>query len=151
MMRTITCVGILGAIILFLSSCFAFGMEPFGPGMEDYSYSVGTGYMLDRTSGHQISIVPQDGNDGTKPEIGAKVVQVAWDERYVLAKRFGLKKAYPDNPNNSYEIPDETNVQYYILDTIDLKLYGGFDLDEFEQTKVELEISDELILKDVGK
>lgn len=137
--------------MLFLSGCVGLKLEPFGPGMEDYDYSVGTGYMLERTSGHQISIVPQGGNDGTKPEIGAKVVQIAWNERYVLAKQVGLKKAYPDNPDNSYEIPDETVVRYYILDTIDLELYGGFDLETFEQKKEELEIPDELILQDVRR
>lgn len=71
--------------MMLLSGCVS-------PGMEDYSYTVGTDYMLVRTSGHQISVVPKDGNDGTKPEIKAKVVQIAWDERYVLAKRLGLKK-----------------------------------------------------------
>ncbi len=134
---------VIGSIMVFLSGCF-------GPGMEDYSYTVGTGYMLDRTSGHQISVVPIGGNDGTKPEIKAKVVQIAWDERYVVAKQLGLKKAYPDNPNNSYEVPDENAVQYFILDTIDLKLYGGFDFDEFQQKEKELGIADKLVLKDVN-
>ena len=143
MRRIIIFMSIIGSIMVFLSGCF-------GPGMEDYSYTVGTGYMLDRTSGHQISVVPIGGNDGTKPEIKAKVVQIAWDERYVVAKQLGLKKAYPDNPNNSYEVPDENAVQYFILDTIDLKLYGGFDFDEFQQKEKELGIADKLVLKDVN-
>ena len=136
-------ISIISSILIFFTGCF-------GPGMEDYSYTVGTGYMLVRTSGHQISVVPKNGNDGTKPEISAKVDQIAWDERYVLVKQLGLKKAYPDNPNNSYEIPDENVVNYFILDTIDLKLYGGFDLKEFQQQRIDLGISDKLVLKDVS-
>lgn len=128
--------------MIFLSGCF-------GSGMEDYSYTVGSGYMLVRTSGHQISVVPIDGNDGTKPEIKAKVVQIAWDERYVRAKQLGLKKAYSDNPNNSYEVPDENVVKYFILDTIDLKLYDEFNFDEFQQQEKELRIAEKMVLKDV--
>ncbi len=135
-------IGIISGIMMLLSGCVS-------PGMEDYSYTVGTDYMLVRTSGHQISVVPEDGNGGTKPEIKAKVVQIAWDERYVLAKQLGLKKAYPDNPNNSYEIPDEKAVQYFILDTIDLKLYGGLNFEQFKQQRIDLGVSDKLILKDV--
>lgn len=142
MRRVAIFTSVIGSIMVFLSGCF-------GPGMEDYSYTVGSGYMLVRTSGHQISVVPIDGNDGTKPEIKAKVVQIAWNERYVTAKQLGLKKAYPDNPNNSYEVPDENVVQYFILDTIDLKLYGGFNFDEFQQQEKELGIS-EMVLKDVN-
>lgn len=142
MRRVIFFLSIVSSIVIFLSGCF-------GPGMEDYSYSVGTGYILVRTSGHQISVIPKDGNDGTKPEIKAKIVQIAWDTRYVIAKQVGLKKAYPNNPNNSYEIPDESVVQYFILDTIDLKLYGGFDFENFQQQRTTLGISDNLVLKDV--
>lgn len=143
MRRVMIFMGIISSVIVFLSGCF-------GPGMGDYSYTVGTGYMLVRTSGHQISVVPQNGNDGTKPEIKAKVVQIAWDERYVIAKQLGLKKAYPDNPNNAYQVPDENAVQYYIIDTIDLILYGGFNLDEFQQQKESLGISEKMVLRDVG-
>lgn len=67
----------------------------------------------------------------------------------MLAKQLGLKKAYPDNPNNSYEIPDEKAVQYFILDTIDLKLYGGLNSEQFKQQRIDLGVSDKLILKDV--
>ncbi len=143
MRRVIIFISIISSIMMLLSGCF-------GPGMQDYGYAVGTGYKLVRTSGHQISVIPTDGNDGTKPEIKAKVVQIAWDERYVTAKQLGLKRAYPDNPDNSYEIPDKSAVRYFILDTIDLKLYGGFDYDEFKQKEEELGIAEKLVLKDVG-
>lgn len=144
MRRAIIFMSIIGSTMVFLAGCF-------GPGMEDYSYTMGSGYELIRTSGHQISVVPIGGNDGTKPEIKAKVVQIAWDDRYVVAKQLGLKKAYPDNPDNSYEVPDENAVQYFILDTVDLKLYGGFNFDEFQQQERELGIAEKMTLKDVNR
>ena len=130
-------------ITTLLSSCF-------GPGTQDYGYNVGTGYKLVRTSGHQISVIPENGNDGTKPEIKPKVVQIAWNEQFVMVKQFGLKRAYPDNPNNTYEVPDENQVQYFILDTIQLELYGGYDLNEFSEKRKLLGISDDIKLKDVN-
>ena len=74
MRRAIIFMSIIGSTMVFLAGCF-------GPGMEDYSYTMGSGYELIRTSGHQISVVPIRGNDGTKPELKAKVVQIAWDDR----------------------------------------------------------------------
>lgn len=62
-----------------------------------------------------------------------------------------MKKAYPDNPDNSYEVPDENAVQYFILDTVDLKLYGGFNFDEFQQQEKELGIAEKMTLKDVNR
>lgn len=142
MKRRVASIAVAGAIMLLLSSCEGGGI---GPGIEDYEYPVGTGYEVFRSSGHQIVVI-QEGGGGTKPMIGAKVVQVAWNDRYVLAKQYGLKRA---NSTNNYMIPDETVVNYYILDTIDLVLYGGFTWKEFEEKKADLNIPDELVLRNV--
>lgn len=40
-------------------------------------------------------------------------------------------------------------MQYFILDTIDLKLYGGLNFEQFKQQRIDLGVSDKLILKDV--
>jgi len=140
---------LLGIIMIWsvfmLAGCF----NGFGPGTQDYEYNVGTGYKLYRISGHNIVVAP-DGNWSEKPVIEAKVTEIAWDERYVLAKQLGLKRVYPDNPNNTYEVPAESKVQYFILDTVDLKIYGGYNLDEFTEERKALGISDELKLEDVS-
>lgn len=146
---------LIGGVIIiatFLSGCKELVMG-LGPGAQDYSYEVGTGYKLIRSSAHMIQILPVGGNDLTnpKPEINSKVVEIAWNERYVLAKQIGLKLQHPNNPNNTYEIPDNSIVSYYILDTVELRLYGGYTLEEFNKEKTTLEISEELILKDVNR
>ena len=142
MRKTLIVMIIITLMITMLTGCF-------GPGAQDYEYEVGTGYKLHRISGHNIVVAP-DGNWNEKPVIEAKVVQIAWDERYVIAKQLGLKRAYPDNPNNTYKIPDANVVKYFILDTVELKLYGGYGFDELLEQRKILEISDDLVLKDVN-
>ena len=68
-------------------------LSGLGPGSQDYDYNVGTGYKLARSSAHRILVEPIGGmySDNPKPVIRPKVVQIAWDERYVLAKQVGLK------------------------------------------------------------
>jgi len=133
---------ILITFLLTIASC---------AGVGDFAFEVGTGYELWRSSAHVVRVQPIEENrlsrGGEMPRIEAKVVEIAWDERYVLAKRFNLIN-HPENPNRP-EIPDETKAYYYILDTIDLILYGAFDLEGFEQKRQELGISDDLILQPV--
>lgn len=81
--------------------------------------------------------------------IPPKVVEIAWNDRYVIAKSFGLKKAYPDNPENTYEIPNETIVFYWILDTTADALYGGYSKEEFEKALIDFKI-EELELKSIN-
>jgi len=158
MRKIIIVMGIITLMLAILNGCDSMA---FGPGMLDYSYAVGTGYKLVRSSGHEIDVTPIGGisDDDPKPFIRAKVVEIAWDERYVLAKRLALKPD-PKHPNSGYEIPDKTKVFYYILDTlypldndtIKPKLYAPFDdFNEFSKKRKELGISDELVLKDVSK
>ena len=145
MKKILLSVGSLISVVAVLANC------GFGPGMQDYSYDVGTGYKLVRSSSHTIQIIPIGGNDLTnpKPEISPKVVEIAWDERYILAKQVGLKRAYPWNPNNSYQVPDNSIVLYFILDTAELELYGGYDFNSFSEKRNELGISADIVLKAV--
>lgn len=56
--------------------------------------------------------------------VPAKITKLAWNEKYILAKQLGLKRKYPDNVNNTYEIPDESKVSYWILEVGNVKIYG---------------------------
>ena len=139
-------------IVLFL--LFSIDFEnfsdmAFGPGMSDYEFSAGCGYKVFRSSKHNIKIIPASGDHSDGPVIGAKVVQYASDDRYVLAKQVGLKRKYPENVNNTYMIPDESVQNYYILDAREKKLYGPYSLDEFNQKRTEFGISPKLKFKNV--
>lgn len=70
------------------------------------------------------------------------------DDRYILAKRYELK---PDPKlTNGYEIPDETKVFYYILDTSVPKIYVCSNKDEFNEKRKALKASATLKLRDVA-
>lgn len=98
------------------------------PGYSDYSYNLINGYILARSSNHEIMIVPEDGWQSDEQIIPAKVVEVAWNDRYVIAKQYGLKLK---NDYNTYEIPDRSKEYYWILDTEQQRKYGPYNKKEF--------------------
>lgn len=131
---------IFGILILLFCITIGIGVFFFGPGTQDYEYDVGTGYQLNRSSAHQITISPKleylEG-DYNADSIPTKVIELAWNERYVIAKQFGMKSRSPNNPDDLYEEVDKTKTYYWILDTLDKKRYGPFDLADFkEQLKI---------------
>ena len=107
-----------------------------GPGLADYSYDLACDYTLVRSSGHQISICHK-GSNLAGVHIEAKVVEVAWNDRYIVAKRLGLVN---ENDHNRYQVPDEDDVSYWIIDAHTDTLYGGYNLGEFKAKQKELNI-----------
>ena len=80
------------------------------------------------------------------PMVPAKVVEVAFDDRFILAKRYRLK---PDPKIRNYEIPDKTTAEYYILDALISKIYVCSNLDEFNKRRETLKVPATLKLKDI--
>jgi len=125
-----------GCILLFIIVCGSLGGYYFliavSPGQFDYDYDVGNGsYTLHRSNAHSITITPKEGYTKETEIIPEKVVEIAWNNQYVIAKQYGMKRAYPDNPNNIYKIPDESIVNYWILDTENKERYGPYTYEEF--------------------
>jgi len=149
MKRTICLIITFFCAILTSSCTVPTSCVAFGPGTQDYRYDVGNGYILVRSSAHEIRVVPKGGWQNDNVTIPPKVVEIAWNDTYVIAKQLGLKKANPDAPNSSYKIPDENKVNYWILNTIERQRYGPYTEDEFTEKLIEFELTD-LILKDVG-
>lgn len=120
-------------------------------GAGDYVVSLPGGYSLLRGSAHMITINKNiDENIWSEAVIPAKITKLAWNEKYILAKQLGLKRQYPNDPNNTYEIPDESKVSYWILEVVEGKIYGPLTEDEFIKEKKELSIPDNIILKKVS-
>ena len=133
MMKNII-IGVIGIfVIIFFVIIFAIlmGNGGIGPGLSDYEYDVANGYIVSRNSTHQIEIIPQNGYQSENEIIPEKVIEVAWNNRYIVAKQIGLKRAYPNDPNNMYEIPDESIVNYWILDSENRVRYGPFSYEKF--------------------
>lgn len=134
------------SVLLLMCSCDRWGI---GPGMYDFSYDVATGYILARTSAHEVQIHPQTAFSPTDPQIRPKVIKVAWNSRFVLAMQHPLKPRSPNNPNDTYKVPDTATTNYWILDASVPAVYGPFDKSEFEKRRSTLTVPPELILKSV--
>ena len=131
-------------VSLFLASC----RPAFGPGPADFSAKLTGDYFVHRTSAHQIIISPQNYSDET-PIIPTKVVECALYRDLIMAKRQGLKRRSPNNPNDTYEEPDETAFDYWILDTAAPKVFGPMSLAEFNAKRHELLVPESIALKDI--
>lgn len=112
---------------------------PFlGPGWQDFTYDVGAGYVLQRTSPHEVIIRPT-GPAYDKPTIGPKVVGLAWNDEFILARRQSLG---PDLT------PVDASFDYWILETRASRLRGPMDFEEFSRTRAELMVPANLRLQE---
>lgn len=146
---TISAIGILIVLLPFLLMAYLFIgaqfhlFDDFNPNPE---IQLINGYTYDCTSSHMCRIY----HDGT-PVVPEKVVELDYDDRYIIVKQYGMKPKYPNNPNNSYEIPNENEIYYRIIDTKEIVIFGPYDnLNEFKEKADELNIS-YLKFKDVKK
>lgn len=135
--------------IQLLAVCvLALGCGGFGPGSQDFTAALPSGYFIYRNSSHEIFVAPAVWYDHT-PMIPAKVVELDHDERFVIAKQQLLELRSPNNPNDTYEQPKPGAYQYWILDLQVPKAYGPLSFDEFEVQQKKLGISTSLKLLDV--
>jgi hypothetical protein len=159
--------GLGGCVMLIMIMIVGCDGDGFGPGMFDFEIDLTHDWVLVRTSGHEITVnCPRIGNskvyseNGTllssTPEIPPKVVEIAWDKRFIIAKQYNLKRKWPDKPiappdetNYNVELPDKTSSNYWIVDTSIDKVYGPFDKSEFAKQRSALSVPDALILKSV--
>lgn len=126
-------------LLFILTSC---------SGTADYSIDLPGDYSVVRTSAHQVNISPkEDENIWGSDVIPPKVVEVAWDGNYILAKQYGLI----DDPDSSdgYQIPDIDDVHFWIFNYKLGEVYGPLDEENFSRKKNELGISKNVILKEI--
>ncbi len=133
------------AAAFFVTGCGDFAI---GPGAADFSAKLCGDYYVHRTSAHQIQVSPVVWREDT-PIIPTKVVELGHDERFIIAKQNHLKRRSPDDPNDSYMLPDPGVFSYWILDVHAPQSYGPMNQDEFLRKRVELGVPDGLRMKDV--
>ncbi len=123
-------------------------VQGVGPGVQDFVAHIAGDYSILRSSAHQIQIASNSRIDST-PIIPTKVIECDTDGRFVIAKRQGLKRRSPNNPDDTYEEPDPQVFDYWILDTRTPRVYGPLTFEQFTAKKKELALSPSLRLKDV--
>ncbi|WP_291580708.1 DUF3997 domain-containing protein, partial [Clostridium sp. UBA6640] len=85
---------------------------------------------------------PRDGYDESTPIVPSIVSEIAFDDVFILAKQKNI-----DNDDKNTD--EDKNEYYWILNTKQLRGYGPFTKEEFEEKKEELKISKDLKLKKV--
>lgn len=141
-MKNISRLLFIGMISLLLYGC---------AGAGDYDISLPGEYSLIRSSAHNITINKKQGEDvWGEALIPAKITELNYNNQYILAKQLGLKRKYPDNANNTYEIPDESKVTYWILQVDNGNVYGPLTENEFTNMKNKLSIPADMVLKSVS-
>jgi hypothetical protein len=130
--------------LLFLCALIAAIVISGCAGIGDFEFDVCGGYKLTRSSAHAITIVKQGVGYQAGKYIPAKVVELAWDEQFVIAKQVAIINT-PDKGSR----PDETTVGYWILDTAIHTAYGPYTLEAFEKNKQALGVSPGIVLKSV--
>ena len=138
---------LLIAISFSLTGCSGFNSF-VGPGSSDYSYHVAGSYIVFRSSTNNIIVIhdPADPYAGTTPIIPSKVIEIAWDDKIIIAKQQGLKEK---SKGSGYMIPDDNVLNYWILDTEAYNIYGPFNKEDFINQRKKLKVSDSLELKSV--
>ena len=91
--------------------------RPIGPGVQDFSKKLVGNYALIRSSATTIFIAPRDVWSDDDAIIPSIVIRLNEYENYIIAERQGLKRRSPNDSLDTYEIPDDTVKDYWILDT----------------------------------
>lgn len=120
-------------------------------GASDYNVELSGNYSLIRSSAHMVTVNEQfDEGMWHSPVIPEKITEIGWNNEYILAKQLGLKLRSPDDPDDKYQIPDESKVYYWILRVEDDSTFGPLSEAEFDKKKDELGIPKDLKLKKVS-
>jgi Protein of unknown function (DUF3997) len=128
------------ACSMFLGAC------SLDPNMGDFDLALINGYYLVRTSPDSVEILHMD--DSRHLGVPAKVVEIAWNEHFILAKQQELQPR-GDFPGDTLSIPAPGKFHYWIVDTIQTNRYGPLIQKEFEDKLQSLGLSG-LKLKDVS-
>jgi hypothetical protein len=132
-------------VLLGITGC---GPPGLGPNAGDFIVQIAGDYYIQRMSEYEIRIAPHLWNEFT-PIIPINVIECNTDGRFVIAKRQGLKRRSPNNPNDTYEVPDPLVFDYWILDTGLPIVYGPLTLEQFAAKRKELGIAPSLRLEDI--
>ncbi|WP_411954864.1 DUF3997 domain-containing protein [Alkalibacillus sp. S2W] len=116
-------------------------------GHSDYSIDLPGNYSIVKTSSHNVVISPQKDGVWKSSVIPAKVVEVAGNHQYIIAKQAKLK----DDPEteSDYLVPDKNNYNFWILEIETANVIGPLNNKDFKKKREELKIPEDIVLKEV--
>lgn len=143
-----------GLVFSVLVISFSFNKRlpiAFGPGVQDFSRNLTGGYMLYRTSAHEIFVAPEDGWNSKTAIIPSKVIKVNVYNEFIIAERQALKRINPKDSLDTYEIPDENVKDFWILNTNKNYVLGNLKNNDFNRKLDSLHIPVTVKLVDIYK
>jgi hypothetical protein len=118
-------------------------------GFQDYDFDMCGGYCVVRSSAHNIIVAPKLGKSSWASShptaIPAKVVEVAWDDRFVVAKRQHLSRP----PSARTHRPVSGSYDFWVIDTRERVRHGPLTAAEFGAKRTQLGVSPDLSLRAV--
>lgn len=130
---------LIGLGLVGLCSC---GVNP---GSADYNYPLPGDFSVRRSSGSQVEIASQS----ALPGIPAKVVEIGWDKRFIVAKQQMLKNR-GDFPDDTFQVPYPGKYQFWIIDVPHTNRIGPLDESAFAAKKKSLGVPDSIKMKPPG-
>jgi hypothetical protein len=98
------------------------------PMMGDFDVKLIGDYHLSSTSAHEVQV--SHITDSRFPEIPSKVVQIAWNDRFIIAKQQELKPR-GKFPGDTYLVPVEGKFNFWIIDVNRTNSYGPIAEQDF--------------------
>ncbi|MBD8501227.1 DUF3997 domain-containing protein [Paenibacillus arenosi] len=137
-------------LLMFLVT-FSILQGCIGPGISDFEIKLSGGYSVLRTEPNRVIISLQEADDiFGSPVVGTKVVQVGWNEDYIVAKQVGLKLD-PNATNEHMMILDDSRTNFYILDLNNKKKYGPLHETSYAEQRKKLKVPNDVILRNLDE
>ncbi|WP_242225288.1 DUF3997 domain-containing protein [Bacillus cereus group sp. BfR-BA-01380] len=109
-------------------------------------YSVSDEYELVNVGGGALELFPKSDALYASQYIPAKIVEIAWNDAYILAKQ----TEQTDDPNNpDASITNQAAENYWIIDLKNNRRFGPYTKKQFDEQKHEFRISEQLQLQSV--
>ncbi|WLR44452.1 DUF3997 domain-containing protein (plasmid) [Bacillus carboniphilus] len=117
-------------ILILLTSC---------AGVGDYEISLGGNFELVRANNKHVMVTYN--SDLSPIIIPAKVVEINYNNDYIIAKQLGMKA---DEEDPDFEILDETDVNYWIVEKNAITAIGPLNEEDYKLKLEKLNIDLEL-------
>ncbi|PEY41496.1 hypothetical protein CN354_06705 [Bacillus cereus] len=120
-------------VIILLTGCAA--------NSSHSAYTINDEYELIKTSGNAFELFPKQDAVYATQHVPAKIVEIAWDDLYIIAKQIE-DKSDPNNPESS--ITNKQNEHYWIIDMNNNRRFGPYNEKQFQEQKEAFRISQQL-------
>lgn len=105
------------------------------------AYTINDEYELINTSGNAFELFPKQDAVYATQYVPAKIVEIAWDDIYIIAKQIE-EKSDPNNPESS--ITNKQIEHYWIIDMNNNRRFGPYNEKQFQEQKKAFRISQQL-------